>query len=172
MRRAAVVSVVAGAVFGLLATPAAACPQHRAGVIKAKGPTYTYHRGYTRVKEVVAVRSARGRTVVDLYVSGFPRSAVGRRFGAHVHRNKCGPRPVQAGRAYQRQARRGTPLRAREIWMDLRIRRDGRGHARAVVPWRIPRGHANSLVIHSKPTISRSAEAGARLFCTTVPFGR
>ncbi|MFC5749370.1 hypothetical protein [Actinomadura rugatobispora] len=171
LRRAAVTSAAAGIALGLIAAPAAACPKHRQGVTRVKGPTHTYHRGYSAVKEVVTVHGARGRTVVDLRVSGFPRSAAGKRFGAHVHQNKCGPKASHSGTHYQRLARSSTPLRFKEIWLDVRIDRDGRGHSRAVVPWRVAKGQ-RSVVIHAKPTDRRTGEAGARLLCTTVPFGR
>ncbi|XVQ12797.1 hypothetical protein ACQP1W_09640 [Spirillospora sp. CA-255316] len=171
LRRAAVASAAAGMALGLLAAPAAACPKHRHAVTKVKGPTYTYHRGYSKVKEVVTVRSVRGRTVVHLYVSGFPRSAAGKRFGAHVHRDRCGPKPAQSGPHYQRRAKPSTPLRFKEIWLDVRIDRNGRGRSRAVVPWRVAKGQ-RSVVIHAKPTNYRTGDAGARILCTTVPFGR
>ena len=171
LRRAAVASAAAGTALGLLATPALACPEHKQGPTRVKGPTYTYHRGYSKVKEIITVRETRNRTIVHLAVSGFPKSAAGKRFGAHVHRDKCGPKPAQSGPHYQRRAKRSTPLRFKEIWLDVRIGKDGRGRSRAVVPWRVAKG-LRSVVIHAKPTNAKTGDAGARLLCTTVPFGR
>jgi hypothetical protein len=48
---------------------------------------------------------------------------------------------------------------------------NGVGHARASPPWHIDAGDADSVVIHALPTDPVMGAAGARLACTTVPFG-
>jgi Cu-Zn family superoxide dismutase len=100
-----------------------------------------------------------------------PKSAEGKRFGVHVHKNKCGPRPADAGPHYQNPAAKpGTPLQQREIWLDTTVR-EGRAVSKAVAHWKIAKGAAGSVVVHAKPTDRKTGDAGDRLFCTTVPFG-
>lgn len=169
IRRAAVASGAAGIALGLLATPVAACPDPH--TVRTKGPTHTYAKAYKKVRTVVVTRTAHGRTVVRLKVTGMPKSAKGKRFGAHVHRGKCGPKPSDAGPHYQNPAARpGTPLHAKEIWLDFKVDRKGRGMSKAVVPWKLGKSAVRSVIVHAKPTDPKTGDAGSRLFCTNAPF--
>ncbi|MFB4312668.1 hypothetical protein [Actinomadura sp. 21ATH] len=170
IRRAAVAFAATGVALGVLAAPAAACPEPHG--LKAKGPTHAYAKKYKKARTAVHVKNERGKTTVRFTVTRMPKSAKGRTFGVHVHRNKCGLKPADAGPHYQNpNARPGTPLRGKEIWLDVKVDRKGRGTSTAVVPWKIEKGTARSVVLHSMPTDRKTGEAGDRLLCTTVPFG-
>jgi Cu-Zn family superoxide dismutase len=168
-----VVATVAmtGAATGLQAGPVLADPP-RPHKIEATGPTYTYDAAYSAVRTKVQVVPLEHTTTVTLDASGFPRAASGKHFGAHVHQKACGPVATDAGPHYQNPAATaGTPVRDKEIWLDLTVDKHGRAHSQAVRNWLIAPGKAGSVVIHAEPTIPNTGEAGARLLCTTVPFG-
>ncbi|XRQ12071.1 superoxide dismutase family protein [Actinomadura welshii] len=167
--RAAVTLAAAGAALVPLTAAAAVHPEPRK--IVAEGPAKVYDRKYEHTKTKIVVVPKQDRTVVRLRVSGFPKQAAGRTFGAHVHVNGCGPRPEDAGPHYQRHdAPPGTPLREKEIWLDVAIGHDGEGRSRTVVPWKVGKGKAGSLIVHAEPTDPETGDAGARLTCTDVPF--
>ncbi|MEV0665173.1 hypothetical protein ACIBI3_39925 [Actinomadura luteofluorescens] len=158
-----------GAALVPLATPALARPRPHAIVVR--GPDNVYDQAFRDAKTKVAVVRDRHRTWVSLRVWGMPREAAGRTFGAHVHVNRCGPKPEDAGPHYHDpDAPPGTPMPEMEIWLDVTVRPDGRGHSRTSVPWRVAAKAAESLVVHAKPTDPKTGDAGARLICTTVPF--
>jgi Cu-Zn family superoxide dismutase len=124
------------------------------------------------VRTTIYTGEIRGGTWVVLVATGFPRSAVGRTFGAHVHRDKCGPRPEDSGPHYQSPlVPSSAPLVEREVWPNFRVGPDGVGRSATVRPWPIPQGAAGSVVIHSGRTDPRTGDAGDRILCTTVPFG-
>lgn len=167
--RAAVALAAAGAALVSLSAPALACPDHHKVV--AKGPTEVYDQKYRHTQTKVAVVREQDKTVVRLHVSGFPDEAAGRTFGAHVHANKCGPKPVDAGPHYQNpDAPDGTPLSKKEIWLDVKIEPGGEGRSKAAVPWKVAKGAAGSVIVHAEPTDPATGDAGARLTCTDVPF--
>jgi Cu-Zn family superoxide dismutase len=142
----------------------------KAHTSETRGPTYTYDSRYAKVKTLVQVHEANGRTMVALAVTRFPKSAAGKVFGVHVHENRCGRKPAAAGDHYQNpKAAPGTPLRKKEIWLDVKIGRDGKGHSRATVPWNVRQG-VRSVVLHAKPTNPRTGDAGDRLLCTDTYF--
>jgi Cu-Zn family superoxide dismutase len=171
LRHVAATVAMVGTTTGLqagsvLADPAEPHP------INVTGPTYTYDPTYSAVKTRVQVVPRGHTTAVTLEVSGFPKTAAGKQFGAHVHRKVCGPLPAAAGPHYQNPAARaGTPIRDKEIWLDFTVDGQGRGHARTVRNWLIAPGQAGSVVIHVAPTDQKTGEAGGRMSCTTVPFG-
>ncbi|MEU5884866.1 superoxide dismutase family protein [Spirillospora sp. NPDC047279] len=168
LRNATLTATAAGAVLGLVAAPAIACPEPH----EVEGPTFTYDAAYATAKTRVAVIGNAGRTTVRLAVSGLPASAAGKTLGAHVHTRACGPDAADAGPHYQAPgAAPGTPLHDREIWLALDVGEDGGADAEAQVPWTVAEGAAGSVVVHAGPTDHRTGDAGARLLCTTVPFG-
>jgi len=169
--RTAVVLAAAGAVLAPLATGTALADPGSIDIVAVTGPTQVYDDAYAGTEtEIYTVRQGNS-TIVGLQVSGFPREAAGRTFGVHVHVNACGPRPEDAGPHYANpDAAPGTPLREKEIWLDVRIGRDGTGSSRADVPWRVAPGAAGSLVIHAERTDPATGDAGARLTCTFLPF--
>ncbi|HEY8482213.1 MAG TPA: superoxide dismutase family protein [Spirillospora sp.] len=151
------------------AKAAPAPPDHH--VFFIHGPARVHDDAYRGMLMGVAVVRQENRTSVRLHVSGFPESARGRTFGAHVHVNACGPRPEDAGPHYRNpDAEPGTPLREKEIWLDVTIGDDGHGRSHVDVPWRVARDAAGSIVVHAEPTEPRTGDAGARLACITVPF--
>ncbi|WP_067455421.1 superoxide dismutase family protein [Actinomadura macra] len=167
--RAAVTLAAAGAALAPLSTPAQAHQKPR--VIVVDGPTNVHDNAYSGVRTRVAVLKYRHRTAVRLTASGFPNGSAGKTFGAHVHRDRCGAEPTASGPHYQNpKARPTTPVREKEIWVDLKVRPDGTAESRTLIGWRVARGAANSVVIHALPTDQKTGDAGARLLCTTVPF--
>lgn len=171
--RAALALAAAGAALAPLgaAGPALAAARADAHILVTHGPAHVYDEAYRGMLTTVAVVRQDGETSVRLHVANLPEKVEGRTLGVHVHENACGPRPEDAGPHYQNpDARPGTPLRDKEIWLDVTIGADGQGRSRTDVPWRVARGDAGSVVVHAEPTAPRTGDAGARLGCTDVPF--
>jgi Cu-Zn family superoxide dismutase len=148
----------------------------RAQVVRASGPTYVYDAALanieTRVQAVSVPSGRRIKTIVTLDVVGMPAQYVGMTLGAHVHVNACGADPLAAGGHYASpDASPSAPLEQREIWLDFTVDESGAGHAKATRRFHIAPGDANSVVIHAAETNPDTGAAGARLACTTVPFG-
>ncbi|MBZ4321397.1 superoxide dismutase family protein [Streptomyces huiliensis] len=120
----------------------------------------------------------KGGTRFTLRVDGLP---AGRTYGAHVHREACGPKPEDAGPHYQNVKDPVQPSvdpayanPRNEVWLDLTTDDRGTGRAEATVAWRVRPGEARSVVLHEHATethAGRAGTAGARLACVTVPFG-
>ncbi|MBC2878601.1 superoxide dismutase family protein [Streptomyces sp. TYQ1024] len=133
--------------------------------------------GGARVR--VAERPAHGGgTRFVLRLQGLP---AGRTFGAHVHRQACGPKPDDAGPHYQNVKDPVQPSvdpayanPRNEVWLDLTTDAHGAARAETAVAWRVRPGEARSVVLHEHATDTRAGRAGtagARLACVTVPFG-
>ena len=131
------------------------------------GPTVVHDATFTGAETQVHSWASDGQTKVRLMVEGLP---AGRTFGAHVHLKPCGALASDSGGHYQHGAT-SLPLRDREVWLDFTTDADGRGVGRTTIPWLIEAGTAGSVVVHASPTDPVTGAAGARLFCTTVPFG-
>ncbi|GAA4396652.1 hypothetical protein GCM10023088_79330 [Actinomadura verrucosospora] len=172
VRAPALLAASALAASGAALVPAApALARSGPHAIVVRGPDNVHDQAFRTAKTKVVVVRDHHRTWVSLRVWGMPREAAGRTFGAHVHVNRCGPKPEDAGPHYHDpDAPPGTPMPKKEIWLDVTVRADGRGHSRTSVPWRVAEKAAGSLVVHAKPTDPKTGDAGARLFCTTVPF--
>jgi Cu-Zn family superoxide dismutase len=169
-RRPFIIPVVALCAAGLALPPAAA---DSARVVRATGPTVVHDASVADITtRVRAVSTASGSTIVTLHATGFSADYVGRTLGAHVHVGACGQDPLASGPHYASpNAGPGAPPEQREIWLDFTVDSEGVGHARVSRPWHIDAGDANALVIHALPTDPVTGAAGARLACTTVPFG-
>ncbi|GAA2727093.1 hypothetical protein [Actinocorallia aurantiaca] len=155
-----------GAVVSLAASSSAAAgPDPR-----TLGPSFVYDDAYSEVLTAVTVRATQRSTKVTLDASNFPRSAHGRTFGAHVHVDRCGPKPTDAGDHYQHSAKGS--LKDREVWLDFTVDKNGRARVTAERPWAVKAGAANSVVVHGKATDQRTGKAGDPILCTTVPFGK
>ena len=107
LTRTALTAALAGASAVVAVAPATATPA--LSIVDAHGPTYTYDDAYRSVRTRVGFADAPGGTWVSLKATGFPAHAVGKRFGAHVHVNPCGPRPEDAGGHYQNPAAPAAP---------------------------------------------------------------
>ena len=154
-----------GAVVSLAASSSAAAgPDPR-----TLGPSFVYDDGYSEVLTAVTVRATQRSTKVTLDASNFPPSAHGRTFGAHVHVDRCGPKPTDAGAHYQHSSKGS--LKDRELWLDFTVDKNGRARVTAERPWAVKAGAANSVVVHSKATNQSTGKAGDPILCTTVPFG-
>src|SRR5687767_11121037 len=97
MARIQLTLAVAGTTVVLLAAPAAACQQD----LKVNGPTNVHDQAYGKVKTQVRVTTNKHSTTVRLQATGFPASAKGKSFGAHVHVKPCGTDPAASGGHYQ-----------------------------------------------------------------------
>ena len=166
----AIIPIVVLCGAGLALPTASAAP---AQAVRATGPTVVHDASLDDIRtRVQAVSTASGSTIVTLHATGFPRDYVGRSLGAHVHVGGCGQDPLASGPHYVNpDADPGATVEQREIWLDFTVNADGVGHARASRPWHIDTGDANAVVIHALPTNHDTGAAGARLACTTVPFG-
>jgi Cu-Zn family superoxide dismutase len=173
MRTTRSLAVAAGAALALSAAAVAPALANPPGPVRADGPTHVHDASYEGVTtRVQAVPTGNGTTIVTLDVRSLPAAAQGRTLGAHVHTGSCAADPLASGGHYQHPSPpAGTPLAAREIWLDLDVNAAGHGHAQAVAGWPIAAGTAGSVVVHALPTDPVTGAAGARLFCTTVAFG-
>ncbi|MBT2208514.1 superoxide dismutase family protein [Actinomadura sp. NEAU-AAG7] len=176
--RAALTLATAGVALASLPVPAMARDASARGEppredphIISVGPTYVYDPAYSGVRTEILVAEQGRRTIVNLKATGFPAKTAGRTFGAHVHRKACGKNPADAGEHYRDpRISSKAPLRDKEIWLDLKVRRDGTAKARTVHRGLVAHRAAGSIVIHAEPTDPRSGGAGTRLLCTNVPF--
>lgn len=131
------------------------------------GPTFVHDAAYAGVRTQVHSWARGDGTDLRLMVRGLPAN---RPFGAHVHVAPCGSDPLASGGHYQHGS--AATLAGREVWLDVTTNADGEGVAKAHIPWLIAAGTAGSVVIHANPTNTTTGAAGARLVCTTVPFGQ
>ncbi|WP_327090073.1 superoxide dismutase family protein [Nonomuraea sp. NBC_01738] len=115
----------------------------------------------------VTAESSGGTTVTSLVVEGL---LPGRAYGAHLHVNKCGAKPVDAGPHFQHE--HGAANATNEVWLDLTTDSGGAGTASAKQPWVLDPAHLpGSLVIHAKGTEStgpKAGQAGDRVACLTL----
>ncbi|MEU8266394.1 superoxide dismutase family protein [Sphaerisporangium sp. NPDC049002] len=103
-----------------------------------------------------------------------------RKYGAHVHNNKCGAKGDDAGPHYQHTQDPVTPstdpkyANARnEIWLDFTTDAQGNGSSRAAMDRKFTDRHPQSVVIHAEHThtgAGHAGQAGARLACVDVGF--
>ncbi|WP_260729749.1 superoxide dismutase family protein [Dactylosporangium roseum] len=125
--------------------------------------------------------SGKGRTMESLVVTGFDAK---RRYGAHLHTERCGTDPSAAGPHFQHHA---DPKAGRspstdpsyanphnEAWLDFTTDASGRGEATAEQDWELTPDHRPySLVIHAEPTSTKPGSAGAagsRVACLTITY--
>jgi Cu-Zn family superoxide dismutase len=140
-------------------------------LITAAGPTNVYNPAFADVHTVVSALSVGGRTIVVLVVTGLPKAYWTKTMGAHVHIKACGADPAAAGGHYANPAAGRTVKPAdKEIWLDFKAHKAGWAISTATVDWLIEPGAARSVVIHALPT-DAAGNAGARVVCSTVPFG-
>lgn len=165
MSRLRTVLALAGAALVVVPAAATADPTE---VDHGVGPTVAHDAAYAGVKIQVHSRSRAGSTVVRLSATGLPAD---RTFGAHVHVLPCGLDPLASGGHYQHSTDASVPLRDREVWLDIASDRAGRAVTVTTVPWEFEPGTAGSVVLHAAPTDEATGAAGARLLCTSVPFG-
>jgi Cu/Zn superoxide dismutase len=109
-----------------------------------------------------------GQTTAVLVLTGLSDS-VGQTFGAHVHVGPCvAGTPLAAGGHY-RDPVSAAPSPTSEVWLDFTVLPGGVAVSRTTVPFVIPAGAAQSVVIHAAPT-DTSGAAGARMACLPVGF--
>jgi Cu/Zn superoxide dismutase len=120
---------------------------------------------------LVTATRAGGRTVVVLNLKDLDVAAAGATLGAHVHVGACVEGSgATAGPHFNITGQPPTLVSPEtEVWLDFQITDGGTGHALAIVPFEVPDGAANSIVIHAMPTLPNGT-AGARLACIGVGF--
>ena len=135
------------------------------GSSRAAGPDYLYGASaFTNASAAVhIVNTGDGSTHVMLHITGVDGGA-GQTFGAHVHRNPCGPLSADAGAHYQHAGASGV-LEDREVWLDFTVNAAGNAHSEAVRPWSLDESSPRSVIIHALPTAPDTGAAGARLVC-------
>lgn len=115
---------------------------------------------------VIAVESQNSTRVI-LLITGLDPAAAGTTFGAHVHTGPCvAGSPALAGPHYNTG---GPPSPSTEIWLDFTVAANGVARSEATVPFGLPPGAANSVVVHALPT-APSGFAGPRIACEPVAF--
>jgi Cu/Zn superoxide dismutase len=174
-----VATIGAVATVGLLAGPAAAGASpaggaHRASVVTSAGPlsdlspsTVDPTDGATAA--ALAVGVAGTGSLVALHVRGMATSAAGTTYGAHVHVGPCVAGNGAAAGPHYNSTGAATVDETTEVWLDFTVRADGSGSALALVPFVVPAGAAQSIVIHAMPT-SPTGAAGPRLACLPLPL--
>jgi Cu/Zn superoxide dismutase len=171
MRRMGILAAVVGLVMVLASNPVLA-----ADAIHAKGDLADLHPDFADVSDgawasVTAVRSL-GQTMVVLNIKGLDRTSAGVEYGAHVHIGPCiaGNGSAALGH-YNVTGQPPTSISPEtEIWLDFTVTEGGTGHATAIVPFEIPDGGAQSIVIHAMATNHQTGAAGIRLACIGVSF--
>lgn len=109
-----------------------------------------------------------GQTTAILVLTGISDS-VGQTFGAHVHVGPCVAGNGALALAHYRDPVSAAPSPTTEVWLDFTVQPGGVAVSRTTVPFVIPEGAAQSVVIHAAPTDSSGA-AGARMACLPVGF--
>jgi hypothetical protein len=144
--------------------------------IQVEGQLADLHPGFADVTDgarasMTAVRS-NGQTTVVLNIEGLDRTSAGVKYGAHVHIGPCVAGNGSAALGHYNVT--GQPPTSispyTEIWLDFTVTGDGTGHATSVVPFEIPDGGAQSIVIHAMATVPLTGAAGIRLACIGVSF--
>lgn len=107
------------------------------------------------------------KTTVWVVFEDLDPAAAGTRFGAHIHVGPCVEGIGSAAGPHYNAG--GPPSPSTEVWLDFTVRAGGFGSATTTVPFVIPPGGAQSLVVHVAPT-APSGAAGARQACLPVEF--
>ena len=150
------------AVTALLALPTAAIA---GGTVRAAGPLTDLQPLVSNATDGAAARAqvtqrAKGSVVV-FTVTGLAASAEGETFGAHVHVGPCVAGDGAAAGPHFNIGGAASP--ATEVWLDFTVS-GGAGSAIARVPFFVPAGGAQSIVIHAEET-DTAGGAGARQAC-------
>jgi superoxide dismutase, Cu-Zn family len=103
-----------------------------------------------------------------------------RKYGAHVHNNKCGAKGEDAGSHFQHAQDPVTPSidpkyanPRNEVWLDFTTDSSGNGFSRSAMDKKFTDRHPHSVVIHTEHTHTgpgHAGQAGARLACVNVDF--
>jgi Cu/Zn superoxide dismutase len=117
----------------------------------------------------VTIDEAGGSTTVSLTLAGLQVQSAGTTLGAHLHVGPCvAGSGATAGPHYNSTGQPATVVdNTTEVWLDFTVKSDATGSAQTVVPFVIPAGAVNSLVIHEMSTAPNGA-AGARWACLPV----
>jgi hypothetical protein len=97
-----------------------------------------------------------------LGVAGLDPAAAGQVFGVHAHTGPCVPGDPEATGPHYQVSPPPSPMT--EIWLDITVTPFGTAGAMTTVPFAVPPGGAQSIVIHTEPT-APDGEAGDRLAC-------
>lgn len=111
---------------------------------------------------------AGSQTTAVLVVTGI-NDSVGTSYGAHVHVGPCVAGNGGAAGPHFRSPATAAASPTTEVWLDFTVLPGGYGVASTTVPFVIPAGAAQSVVIHATPT-APDGSAGARMACLPVAF--
>ena len=118
--------------------------------------------------KATAAMVAYNSSVFVLQVKGIGKTAVGGKYGAHLHAGPCvAGDGAAAGPHYNTDLIAGIspPVvnTSTEVWLDLTVTAKGQGLSTATVPF-VPLPGERSIVIHADPT-APNGTAGPRLAC-------
>ncbi|WP_380169547.1 hypothetical protein [Jannaschia sp. R86511] len=172
-RRPLALAAAAAVGLSLSLAPAASAAPDRDGRVTAQGPLEDLSAAADptdgATATVLARQVGRGGSVVVLRVAGLRPNASGLTLGAHVHEGPCVADDGAAAGPHWRTSPDVAPSPDTEVWLDVTPGAGGRATAVAVVPFQIPAGSAQSVVVHAMPT-APDGGAGARLACLPVDF--
>ena len=165
------------------ASSTAPAAKETSGTFQKYQPTVsaiTYDTAQVPIGSSIKVNSqaADGKTRVTIEVQGLQPN---RPYGAHVHVNRCGQEPEEAGPHYQEKPDPVKPSvdpafanPQNEVWLDFHTDAQGKGQATAEGNWSLTsRADAQSVVLHAHHTSSdpgHAGEAGDRLACINADF--
>jgi len=166
--RAMLVIGAAVALLGVASPSAGASSASAANVLISRGALADLSPGTVDPTDgasgmAVAV-SHGGWTRVVMILKDLDAAQAGVVHGAHVHVGPCVAGSGAAAGPHFNATGGSVINESTEVWLDFRVGRSGNAIAWAWVPFVIPAGGANSIVIHAAPT-APNGTAGARLAC-------
>lgn len=170
--RALVSTVLAGAAVsaGLVLAPGAQAANFgvvtSSAVVSDFAPLVANPTDGARATVIAAEKGNRSSFV--FIVTGMS-AAPGSRFGVHVHTGPCVAGDGAAAGPHWRTSPTDPADALHEVWLDFTVRKGGYATSKAKVPFVIPDGSAQSIVIHALPT-AVGGGAGPRLACLPVAF--
>ncbi len=120
--------------------------------------------------QLYAVAPGGGNTHFYFILTGLDANKAGTTYGAHVHVGPCVAANGSAAGPHYNTGSGGPPSLTNEVWLDITVRPGGVAVARAIVPFEIPPGAAQSVVVHANPTEAGTGLAGGRIACLPVGF--
>ena len=122
-----------------------------------------------RASAAISIVEEQGSTMITLTLSDLHAAFAGLTLGAHFHIGPCiAGDGAAAGPHYNSGGQPPVnPNRTTEVWLDFEVTNDGTAFSTTEVPFIIPMGHANSLVIHERAT-AVDGSAGASWACMDI----
>jgi len=163
-------AAIAAFVFSVAAPAVAEAPTRARGAGELSDLQVASEQPLDHATAQVIATESNGSTTVSLKVQGVDHSAVGRTFGTHVHVGVCVEGDGLAAGGHYNASGGQVISSSTEVWLDFTVEDNGTGSSTATVPFVIPAGGANCVVIHELPTNPTTGAAGPRWACILVPF--